>query len=127
MKRSLADNVPAGLVRTVPPHAIHRVIRSLLLQDDAHGVCEAHGVVRCVARKQEHVALADDDVFEVAVVDDLEHHGATMLVEPLGRGVDVVVCSGVGTAYNLREDLVFYLFFIFPFSSSYERGGKWWG
>jgi hypothetical protein len=54
-----------------------------------------------VAGQQEHVALADDDVAEDAVVDDLEYHGALVLVEPLGGLVDVVVGTGVGAADDL--------------------------
>lgn len=45
----------------------------------------------------------DVDVAERVVggVDDFEKHGAAVLVEPLGRCVDVVVCSLVGAAYDL--------------------------
>jgi len=57
--------------------------------------------VRCVWREQEHLAFGDDDVAEGAFVDDFEEHGATVLVEPFGGFVDVVVGSGVGTAYYL--------------------------
>lgn len=48
----------------VPAHAVDGVWRPALLQHDADGVCEAHGVVRRVGGQQEHVALADDDVAE---------------------------------------------------------------
>lgn len=33
-------------------------------------------------------------------VHGLEQHGAFVLVEEFGCGVDVVVCTGVGTAYH---------------------------
>lgn len=72
-----------------------------MLEDDADGVGEADGVVGGVGRKEEHVALADDDVLEGVVVggvDDLEEHGAAVLVEPFGGLVDVVVGAGVGAA-----------------------------
>ncbi|KAI9171259.1 3-hydroxyanthranilate 3 4-dioxygenase [Paramyrothecium foliicola] len=94
------DGAAAG---AVPAHAVERVAGPALLEDDADRVGEADGVVRGVAGQQEHVALADDDVAEDAVVDDLEHHGALVLVEPLGRLVDVVVGAGVGPADDLER------------------------
>lgn len=42
----------------------------------------------------------DDYVFEFVVVNDLEEHGAFILVEPFGGFVDVVVGSGVGSSYD---------------------------
>ncbi len=51
----------------------------------------------------------NDDVPEGAVVDDFEEHCAAVLVEPFGGCVDVVVCSGVGAADNLRKVRVYYL------------------
>lgn len=57
--------------------------------------------MRRVGGQQEHVALADDDVAKGRAVDDLEHHGAAVLVEPLGGLVDVVVGAGVGAADDL--------------------------
>jgi hypothetical protein len=57
--------------------------------------------VRRVGGQEEHVALPDDDVSEDAVVDDLECHGAAVLVKPLGRLVDVVIGAGIGAADNL--------------------------
>lgn len=86
----------------VPAHAVDGVRGATLLQHDADGVCEAHGVVRRVGGQQEHVALADDDVAEGRAVDDLEDHGAAVLVEPFGGLVDVVVGAGVGATDDLQ-------------------------
>ena len=98
----------------VPAHAVETGLGPVLLQYDPHRVGEAHGVVGRVGRQQEHVALADDDVLEGARlrVHDLEQHGAPVLVEPLGRLVDVVVGPRVGTAYDLLEgeyEIAFFL------------------
>lgn len=90
-----------GALLTVPPHAVDGGLRTALLEDDADGVGEAHGVMGGVGGQEEHVALADDDVAEGAVVDDLEEHGALVLVEPFGGFVDVVVGAGVGAADDL--------------------------
>lgn len=95
----LVDDVAA--FGAVPAHSVEDAGGATLLEDEADGVGEADGIVRCVAGEQEHVALADDDVAEFAVVDDLERHGALVLVEPLGGRVDVVVGAGVGPAYDL--------------------------
>lgn len=101
------DGAAAALPLAVPAHAVEVVGRPPLLDDEAHGVGEAHGVVRRVARQEEHVALADHDVPERTVrLDHLEDHGALVLVEPLGRLVDVVVRPGVGAAYDLQDILV---------------------
>ena len=88
-------------VLAVPPHAIDGIRGTLLLQHDTDRVGEPYRVVRGVARQKKHLALADDDVPEVPVVDHLEHHGALVLVEPLGSLVDVVVGAGVGAADDL--------------------------
>ena len=68
-------------------------------------------------RKEEELAFADGNVAEGGLgggcavawgervgggVDDAEEHGAAVLVEELGGGVDMVVCSGVGTANDLE-------------------------
>lgn len=39
-------------------------------------------------------------------VDDLEEHAATVLVEPFGRGIYVVVCAGVGAADDHGGEVV---------------------
>jgi hypothetical protein len=106
VKRRLVDDRPAVLARAVPPHAVHASLGPALLQHDADRVGEAHGVVRRVAGQQEHVAFADDDVAELAVVDDLEQHGAFVLVKPFRSLVDVVVGAGVGAADDLGEKLI---------------------
>lgn len=102
MEASFVDNGAAVLA--VPAHAVDRGGRSLLLEDDTDSVGEAHGVVRRVGGEEKHVALANDDVAEDTIVDDLEHHGALVLIEPLGGLVDVVVGTGVGAADNLDKE-----------------------
>jgi hypothetical protein len=57
--------------------------------------------MRRVWWEEEHLAFADCDVSEFAVVDNFEEHGAAVLVEPFRGFVDVVVCSGVWASYNL--------------------------
>lgn len=52
-------------------------------------------------RQEEHLLLLDADILELAIIDDFEEHAALILVEPLGRLVDVVVCPLVGTANYL--------------------------
>lgn len=102
MEGRLVDNDAARAIGAVPAHAVERVGRTALLDDHADCIGEADGVVRRVGGEEEHVALADDDVSEVSIVYDLENHGALVLVEVLGGGVDVVICAGVGAANNLQ-------------------------
>lgn len=97
------DDDAALAVAAVPAHLVDGSLGTTLLEDDADRVGEANGVVRRVGRQEEHVALVDDDVAELAFVHDLEHHGAAVLVEPFGGLVDVVICAGVGTANNLVQ------------------------
>lgn len=99
MEARLMHHTPAVL--TVPSQSIPTVLRPRLLQDDTDGVGESDGVVRRVGGQEEHFALADVDVAELALVDDFQEHGAFVLVEPFGRFVDVVVCSRVGSANDL--------------------------
>lgn len=86
----------AGL--TVPAEAIEALFRARLLQHNPDRVGEPYRVVRRVRREQEHFALMDVDVAEVGArgrVDDTEKHPALVLIEPLGRLVDMVICAGV--------------------------------
>lgn len=87
--------------RAVPTHAVNGFCGTTLLEDEADCVGEADGVVRGVGREEEHVALANDDVAENAVIDNFEHHGTAVLVEPLRSLVDMVVGAGVGPADDL--------------------------
>lgn len=82
-------------VLAVPPHPVNRVLRAFLLEDDANRIREPDRVMRGVGREKEHLPFADDDIPEVTVVDYFQHHGAFVLVEPFGRLVDVVICSGI--------------------------------
>ena len=110
MKALLIDNLPTTLVRTVPPQRVNTVRRPRLLQHYAYCVREAHGIVWRVGWEKEHAAFGDENIFEFAAVDDFEEHCASILVEPFGGGVDVVVCSGIGTADNLWTKAISYEF-----------------
>ena len=72
-----------------------------MLKHDAYRIGKADGVVGSIGRKQEHLAFADWDVAMFGVVYDFQEHGASVLVEPFGGRVDVVVCAGVGAADDL--------------------------
>lgn len=101
--------VKGGLVHdfaallTVPAHAVDSALRPLLLKYHADGVSEAYGVMRRVSRQQKHVALPNNNVPKLAIVNDLQHHSALVLVEPLRSLVNVVVRPGVGTTDDLEQ------------------------
>jgi len=99
VKCGLMHNLLAALA--VPPHTVNGVFRSLLLEHDADGVGKADRVVGCVWREEEHVAFPDDDVSEDNTINHFEYHGALVLVEPLGRLVDVVIRPSVGATDDL--------------------------
>jgi len=96
MKSGLVDDRMA--IRAVPPESVQTGLGSTLLKHYADGIRESNRVVRRVGRQEEHVALADDNVAEGAIIDDFEHHGALVLVEPFGRLINVVVGAGVWPA-----------------------------
>jgi hypothetical protein len=58
--------------------------------------------VRRVTREEKHVTFADDNVAELSLVNDLEHHGALVLVKPFGGLVDVIVCAGIWATNDLK-------------------------
>jgi hypothetical protein len=98
------DDFPA--ISAIPAHAVQGFRWTALLQDDAHCIRKAHRIVGGVGREQEHVPLSDDDVPKITLIHDLEHHGTLVLVEPLGRLVDVIIRAGVGPADDLASALV---------------------
>jgi hypothetical protein len=96
---------------TVPPQHIQTALGPLLLQHNAHCILESHRIMRRVRRQQKHVAFVDMDVAELlgsweGCVDDLEQHGAFVLVEPFRGLVDVVVCALVGAADDHDGDAI---------------------
>ena len=54
-------------------------------------------------RQKEHFTFADYDVSEVAFINYLQHHCAFVLVEPLGRLVDVIVGACIWASYDLEN------------------------
>jgi len=98
MEGSLIYNRAA--FQAVPAEPIEGFLWSRLLDHDADGVGESDRVVRGVWWKQEHLSFIDYEISELALVDNLEHHRAFVLVEPFGRLVDMVVSSSVWTSNN---------------------------
>lgn len=88
----------------VPPHMIYRVRRPRLLKHNPDGIRKSHRIVRGVGRQQVQRVLMDGHVDEAVRrarrVDRLEQHGALVLVEELGRLVDVVVGARVRPAHH---------------------------
>jgi len=86
---------------TVPAQRIQAIHRTRLLQHNTNCVGEADGVVRRVGREEKHLALPDRNVAEGgrsgSLVYYFQQHRASVLVEPFGCGVDVVVSARVGT------------------------------
>lgn len=57
-----------------------------------------------VWRKQEHLALPNRNVAESFVFfDNFEEHRATILIEPFGGLVNMIVGSSIGPAHNLER------------------------
>lgn len=56
--------------------------------------------MRRVRGEEEQRALVDRYILELSCtsVDNLEQHRPTVLVEELRRGINVVVCAGIGAA-----------------------------
>lgn len=96
------NNYTTGACGAVPAQPIHRARRSTQLNDDTNRVREANGAVRRVCREIEHTTLRDDNVAKRALVDDFEDHSTTVLVEPLGCAVDVIVGPSIRASNNLR-------------------------
>lgn len=90
-------------IRAIPAQTIHGGLWPVLFQHDAHGVGKPYGIVGRVGRQQEHLAFADDDVSELALVDNFQSHGALILVEPFSGLVDVVIGARVRTSYYLPD------------------------
>ncbi|KFZ04573.1 hypothetical protein V502_10048, partial [Pseudogymnoascus sp. VKM F-4520 (FW-2644)] len=101
MELHLMHHLSALDARTVPAHFIHAPLWAALLDYYPHGVGEADGIVRDVGREEEHRAFGDGQGAGDDAIDDFEEEGATVLVEPFGGAVDVVVCAGIGAADDL--------------------------
>ena len=101
MERFLVNHLFTLLA--VPPEPVHAVCRARLFQDDADGVCETDGVMRCVRWKKEHLAFMDRYIAERSFVDHFEHHGALVLVEPFSSLVYVVIRPSIRTTDDLKN------------------------
>jgi hypothetical protein len=93
-------------ILAVPSQAVQAFLGTFLFQDDAHSILEPYGVMRGVGRQQKHVAFVNVNVAELAVIDDLEQHGALVLVEPLGSFIDMVVGAFIRTTHNHHSHAV---------------------
>lgn len=91
-------------VLAIPPHDVNRLCWSCLLQHDPDRVREAHWIMRCIRRKQVKTVLVDRNIDELVRrfrrVDGLQEHATFVLVEELGRLIDVIVGAGVRPADN---------------------------
>ena len=103
VKTRLVHNLPAPL--TIPPQRIHTIRRTGLLEHNPNGISEANGIMRRIRREEKHAAFVNRNVAvgrfqggRFGGLDDFKEHGAFVLVEPFGGGIDVVVCAGVGAA-----------------------------
>jgi hypothetical protein len=87
---------------TKPHQRIQTPLGPRLLNNHAHRIRKPHRIMRNVPRKQEEFALVDVNVFEFVCggFDCFEEHAAFVLVEEFRGGVEVVVCAGVGAAYD---------------------------
>ena len=99
IERSLMHFLIAIL--TIPSQPVQTIRWPRLLDDNTDGILKPDRVVRDISRQEEELALVDVDVFEFVVLDGFEQHAAFILVEEFRGRVDVVVCSCVGTAYDL--------------------------
>lgn len=100
--------VKAGLVNyllaflAIPPHDINGIFRTRLFENNPDGICEADRIVGGVCGQQIKRIFVNGNVDGSmglrGSVHGLEQHRAFMLIEELGSGVDVVVCSSIGAA-----------------------------
>lgn len=104
MERGLMHNLIAPLA--IPTQTIETVLGARLLKNNTDRRREPDGIMRRVWGKEEHLPLADRDVAKLwaAGVDHLEEHAALVLVEPFRGAINMVVCTGVGTADNLLRN-----------------------
>lgn len=90
-----------SIVLAVPPQSVLTPLRSGLLEHDANGIGEADRVMRGVWGQEEHFTLMDRDIPMYSIIDDLEEHGATVLIEPFGGLIDMEIGAGIGAANDL--------------------------
>lgn len=86
------------MIKVVDITLTDSALGSDLLEHDPDRIGKPARVMRRVPGQQEHLPFPDDDVAAFTVLDDLEHHGALVLVEPFFGLVDVEVGPRVGSA-----------------------------
>lgn len=97
--------VMGGQVRAVPSHCVLATLWPGPLDDQADGVLEAAGRVRCVGRKHEHFSFVNRNVLKLAIDNDLEKHTALNLVEELFRGLNGAIDKGGNTEVSSATKL----------------------
>lgn len=87
---------------TIPPQTIHTPLRPRLLNHNANRIRKPHRIVRHISWQQEQLSLIDVYVPKLVCggLDGFQQHAAFVLVEEFRGRVDVVVCAGVGAAYD---------------------------
>ena len=100
MKRCLMDDF--STILAVPSQAVPAALWPRLLENKAHRVRKANGIVWCVGWQQEHLSFSDRYVTkDVVFLDNLQQHRSAVLIEPFCCLVDMVVRPGIGSSHNL--------------------------
>lgn len=103
MERNLVHQM--STVLTIPAQTVHRPFRSFLLNYHPCSISKPDRVMGSAPWKKKHFALTDLDCLELVVisrVNDVQFHRPTVLIEPFGRLVDMIVSPIV----RASEDLV---------------------
>lgn len=90
-----------SIILTIPSQAVFTFRWTRLLYNNANRICKANWVMGDIWRKKKHLALADGEITKRALIDNPEQHRATILVEPFGGLVDMIVGPSVGSANDL--------------------------
>lgn len=91
------------IILAIPSQTVFTLRWTRLLYNNANRICKADWVMGDFWRKQKHLALANGEITERALIDNPEKHRATILVEPFGSLVDMIVGPSVGSANDLVE------------------------
>lgn len=93
-----------SIILAIPSQTIFTLRWTRLLYNNANRICKADWVMGDIWRKQKHLALANGEITERALIDNPEKHRATILVEPFRGLVDMIVGPSVGSANDLVEE-----------------------
>ena len=93
-------------ILTKPHKAVHLLGLALYLQYQAHSISATLRRVRCAPRQQEHIALFDGYIYDLAIFLYAHYYITFQLVKEFFTFIVVKILTAVGAAHYHHDEII---------------------